>query len=79
MEPDETLIPAGHYCYSGKRRRLRPGSKNYCPYYKEDLERESKGEPSAFCAFLNIGEWEPEGWLLGDLVKVCHINTDEPQ
>lgn len=79
MEKDESLIPPGHYCYRGKRRRLKPGSDSYCPYFQEDPEREAKGELSAYCAFLNIGAWEAEGYLLWDLVKICHLNTEEPE
>lgn len=79
MKNDESLIPPGNYCYKGKRSRLGRGSERLCPYYKEDPERAAKGQPSAYCAFMDIGEWEPEGWLLWDLVKICHINTQEPE
>ena len=79
MEKDESLIPAGDYCYSFTGEKTENGllAINVCPYwsYHEDKNYEENG----YCSFLNVGDWMDNEQItfLFDQQKICGINEDE--
>ena len=69
MEKDKSLIPEGHYCYTGWGEEFK-----ICPYWAKDPTKPE--QQSGYCHFLDRGDWEDGLSLLWDQVKECGINND---
>ena len=61
-------IPKGLYCYDAN---------GICPYWS--LSKNGGVQNNGYCAYLELGDWEPDGWisLLWDGVKECGLNTND--
>lgn len=80
---DESVIPAGCYCYTGQglthpadggppRMEVKE-----CPYWARNPEKPE--QINGYCAYLGEGDWQDDGpSLLWDMVKECGINTEDP-
>jgi hypothetical protein len=79
MEKDESLIPAGDYCYKFTGEKTPDGflAINVCPYWTWHTDKDY--EQNGYCEFLNIGDWMDNGYItwLFDHQKICGINEDE--
>lgn len=74
LNPDESLIPHGPYCYS-----LGPATKNggfptfnVCPFWNRDDDNEI-----VYCSYLGKKDGDDGVTLLFDQVKECMVNDNE--
>lgn len=81
LDRDESVIPAGLYCYVPKSGwKIREDGTPYfeteiCPYWASNPDKDE--QESGYCAFLQRGDWESEGFpLLWDQCKECGIKDD---
>lgn len=81
LNRDESVIPPGMYCYSRKSgwKADEHGNPYFetevCPYWASHPNKDE--QESGYCAFLQRGDWEDEGFsLLWDLCKECSVNDD---
>jgi len=81
LNRDESVIPAGLYCYSRKSgwKYCADGTPYFeteiCPYWASNPDKDE--QESGYCAFLKAGDWEAEGiGLLWDQCKECGINEN---
>jgi len=61
-------IPKGIYCYN---------ENGVCPYWSIDSTKPE--QENGYCAFLEVGDWEPDGWTsyLWDQVKECGLKVED--
>ncbi len=80
QDEQTTCIPNGIYCYElieiGKDKNGRSIYKTHvCPYWS--IDRSKPNQMNGYCAYLDCGDWEGEGFgLLWDQVKECGINEE---
>lgn len=58
----------GLYCYD---------ENGLCPYWSADTNKPR--QENGYCAYLEVGDWEPDGWLslLWDQVKECGLKVED--
>lgn len=78
---NESVIPEGLYCYKRKSDwKIREDGHPYfeidvCPYWASNPDKDE--QESGYCAFLQSGDWEGEGFsLLWDQCKECGVNEN---
>lgn len=82
---DESVIPAGSYCYTPIRMIEEPGRPprmkiKHCPYWGHDFDKPR--QQTGYCALLGQGDWDPDPngpFLLWDQVKECGLNDDDDE